>query len=214
VIRLDRSQLDRYGWTTATNDREVSLFEIAKSLGTPVPPRPDRPITRHLRPLEHAEAETGSLSSILGKAEFPLHTDCAYYRRPPSWIFFRAVCPSTVATLFVDGQSLVNTCDRRIFTALFRVIGLRKHFLCTMVSAKGLRWDTNCMIPADTSARKAAAEFDDRSAAASPTRFEWHDTTTVLILNNRRMLHGRECASHDPKRHLESVLVYPDDGRF
>ena len=214
MISFDRSQFDRCGWTTGIFERDIPLSDIAKSIGVPVPPRPDRPITRELKPLKECEAEPGSLSSILGRAEFPLHTDCAYYRRPPSCILFRAVCPSTVATLFVDGDSLVNACQARILTALFRVRGLRKYFLCTMATEHGLRWDLNCMVPADMSAHKAAAEFCARSSAMSPTRFEWNETSTVLLLNNRRMLHGRECASHDPHRHLESVLVHSDGGSF
>lgn len=204
---LDWSKLKCFGWTTVSGGSGTPLHEIAKSIGEPVPPRPDRPITRELKTLRKCEAENGSLSSILGRAEFPLHTDCAYYRQPPSYILFRAMRPSSVSTIFVDGDSVLKVCDSRILTALFRVRGLRKHFLCKMVSGNALRWDTNCMFPADLWAKEAAAEFATRSAEANPIRFQWEDTTTILILDNRRMLHGRESAVRDPRRHLESVLV-------
>lgn len=214
MISFERSQFDLCGWTAGTFERDIALCDIARAIGVPVPPRPDRPITRELRPLKERDAEPGSLSSILGQAKFPLHTDCAYYRRPPSYILFRAVRPSTVATLFVDGVSLLDACESRIHTALFRVRGLRKYFLCTMATERGLRWDLNCMAPADMSAHEAAADFSARSSAACPARFEWNDTSTVLLLNNRRMLHGRECAYDDPHRHLESILVHSNGGSF
>ena len=214
MLSFDRSELDHCGWTTGTLEHGLPLSDLAKSIGVPVPPRPDRPITRELRPLKECEAESGSLSSILGQARFPLHTDCAYYRRPPSYILFRAIHPSTVATLLVDGAALLDACGSRIRTAIFRVRGLRKHFLCTMVTDRGIRWDSNCMVPADMSAHRVAADFCAKSLAASPVRFEWNDTSTVLLLNNRRMLHGRECAYKDPHRHLESVLVHSDGGSF
>lgn len=74
----------------------------------------------------------------------------------------------------------MEACDSRILTALFRVRGLRRQFLCTMVSTNGLRWDTNCMVPADMSAKHAAAEFASRTTTSRPTRFEWHADFQLL----------------------------------
>jgi len=204
----EHTHLADRGWTTFSSPDSQPLVDIAKAFGEPVPPRPDRAPTRILKPLSEQEAEPGSLSALRGRGRFPYHTDCAYYRRPPNLIFFRAVRPTPVATLMIDGITVLRPIENLASTAIFRARGLRKRFLCRMVSNKALRWDPDCMDPVDDSAYEAAKLLVEISLGVEPIRFSWNDNSTVLVVDNRRILHGREDASADPNRELESVLIY------
>ncbi|MBX2851814.1 MAG: TauD/TfdA family dioxygenase [Phycisphaeraceae bacterium] len=64
------------------------------------------------------------------------------------------------------------------------------------------------MSPADNMAESASVEFANLLQEIQPIRFDWQETESVLIINNRRMLHGRESATDDPNRLLESILVH------
>ena len=207
TLLKDAEFLDR-GWATFPSDVGVSLDKIVSSLGQAVPPRPDRPLTRVLTPRDSNDEAYESFSYHHGRGRFPLHTDCAYYRRPPDVICFRARRPSTVATLLLDGYSVVPACGPAASNAFFRVRGLRKFFLCPMCKRGRLRWDPYCMAPADTAAAKVAELFSTRCSELSPIRFVYSDCSTILAVDNRRFLHAREDASADPARKLESVLLY------
>lgn len=205
---MNKRELKSNGWTAFTGQPGSSLLDVAKGMGQPVPPRPDRPLVRVLKPLERNEAEPGSLSAIRGRGAFSFHTDCAYFRKPPSLILFRAVRPSNVATILLDGLLVVQSFESVARDAIFKVRGLRKYFLCNLLSGNRLRWDQECMVPADRAAHEASSKLTEMSTRLRPEQFVWSDTEAILVVDNCRMLHGRENAESDAARTLESVLVY------
>jgi hypothetical protein len=205
---LNRTELSKYGWTTFQSDVGNPLDVIASSLGKVVPPRPGRSVTRVLRPREVTLSNSLSFSDHFGFGEFPLHTDCAYYRKPPDIVLFRAKSPSDVATLLLDGYALIASFQHKAKNAIFRVKGLRKHFFSPIVRNGKFRWDPLCMTPADTEARVIDEGFVDRCKEFTTTRYRYDDPSIVIAIDNRRILHGRENASTEPSRQLEAVLLY------
>lgn len=207
---LESNDYCQNGWAIFDTKADKTLAVIATSFGAIVPPYPGSSTTRRLQPGKSGKAQTRSLSSIYGTAAYPLHSDCAYYRRPPDVILFRARTPSRVATVLLDAFEVIEGISQELLEAPFVVRGIRKSFLSPILRNGKIRWDTHCMSPAEPMAAFAAESFLQSTVSADKIRHEYIDSTTTLVINNRRMLHGRESATNQQDRMIESVLIYKD----
>ncbi|WP_395928550.1 TauD/TfdA family dioxygenase [Arthrobacter sp. RT-1] len=80
-------------------------------------------------------------------------------------------------------------------------------FLSSVWDGERLRYDPVIMEPGDARARTAAAYLNSMQAAA--TAFRWEEPNTILVIDNRRVLHGRaKVAEGDDGRALVRKAFY------
>lgn len=200
------SELRKQGWALLQANCNEPLTAIACRFGEPISNRPKGPLARHL--LSNSATSPNSLRGLYGLGELPLHTDCAYYRKPPNLIFFRAKQSSQVATTLVDSRPMVLEIGVGTANGLFAIKGIDGTFVRPLFHANQVRWDRHCMRPLDEKAKTAQVKLLAQIECAQVHRHTYDDISTVLIVDNYRMLHGREDSAQDPHRTIESVLVY------
>jgi alpha-ketoglutarate-dependent taurine dioxygenase len=69
-----------------------------------------------------------------------------------------------------------------------------------------IRYDKDCMLPADAAFAHLPEALAEVIAASSPIGIEWKPDK-VCIIDNWRMLHGRASGEEDDGRRLERVLL-------
>lgn len=197
------------GWASLPGvDGSSDLLRLAKSLGKPVEnARYD--LISELRVAASSEARPLTLSAAFGTGIFPLHTDTAFWPIPAKFLVMLAkgdirrtttVC-SMRRILDSGGSHFVNLIERSIWTVR-RKDGSRygPMTLSTKGISSGVRFDRQCMKPANTSAREVAAYFDH--SAAPVEHLEWRPHTAVVI-SNWHALHGR---GSQPPNEQERIL--------
>ena len=70
---------------------DQGFIELALKFGTPIKSREQGNIIDNLVSVKSSIVEKDSLSKRYGLEEFPSHTDCAYLKTPPKYIFLRYV---------------------------------------------------------------------------------------------------------------------------
>lgn len=179
------------GWSVGVGTLEGVTAQARQLKLVPVPNRRGEPLVSRLRPTTEQEAKPRSLSAQVGLGTQPLHTDGAHQESPPDFLVFVSERPSSTPTLLrhVHGQS-VPWDDLR--GGMFLVgVGSSAFFAPALKGAgatRRLRFDPGCMRPCDARARLAARFLSDRT---SITRVDWTSPGQILVLDNRRTLHGR-----------------------
>jgi alpha-ketoglutarate-dependent taurine dioxygenase len=187
------------GWAVGAAPRisETSFLPIAamleaqaRALGlTAVPNRRGDAPVQELRPTTADTAHPASLSAQVGLGEQPLHTDGAHLRRPPDYVILWCTEVSATPTRLWRPpiSRLLTSPDQN---GVFLVRSGSDTWLATALSHGDLRFDPGCMTPADTLARRLS------SALQAPPEGEvqevaWDTPGKVLVIRNRRVLHGR-----------------------
>lgn len=193
------------GWASGSGSL-ASLRHSAGNLGwSEVSFRSADPPVMSLRPQDTDEARPNSLSSRYGKAAQPLHTDGAHLPEPPDFLLLLAEKTSEVPTLLWKCElihyQLPSYAD--LLHGVFLVRNGSESFFCTAASGPNLRYDPGCMVPADERSRRTVQFF----AAATESRVEhhWDASGKVLLIDNRRVLHARAAAEHEPDREITRV---------
>ncbi len=150
-----------------------------------------------LKPLTRDEAPPRSMSAVTGTDAQPMHTDGAYYPRPPHYIAFHCIepgeasCPTIVSPL--DLARLER--DRpKILAAPHWVVrgGGHGRFYCSVLECKSgqarIRFDPLCMYLASCDARQEAQNL--LRSYAGRIEFDW-ESDRLLIIDNWRCLHAR-----------------------
>jgi hypothetical protein len=178
--------------------RQLKLEPVANRRGEP-------PISR-LRPATEEQAKPHSLSAQVGLRAQPLHTDGAHQESPPDFLVFVLERSTSTPTWLrhVNGQ-IAPWHDLR--GGMFLVgVGPSAFFAPALTGAgptRRLRFDPGCMTPCDGRARAAALFLSDTTSA---TRFDWTSPGQVLVVDNRRTLHGRgEVDGGDLDRELTRI---------
>ncbi len=198
-------------------DLSTDSLDIARQFGEPLPSRRGGSLVDLLVPTKQEDAHPRSISAIYGTGEFPFHTDGAYMRIPPRFMFLRFIeGKSDRATLLLDAYALPFSAEERreMFRDVWVVNGGRGRFLTPifnngLVSGSTLvRYDRGCMRPAHLAFNRAADILDLRSQEIKPVQIHWKLGHT-LVLDNWRMLHARGSSSLEgvERRVLERVLV-------
>ncbi len=155
-------------------------------------------------------ARAGSKSSIRGLGPFPLHTDCAYSDPPPRYVLLRSVggrpsCPTTI--LLFEKLEISEQLRQDLSSGLWICSNKRHSRICSVINPGFVIWDTDCMRPADKIAKRASQELDEKLGNATVVEHRWNDESSVLIIDNWRVLHGRGTARYSEGRVLERILL-------
>ncbi|NCT91957.1 hypothetical protein GXB85_13500 [Cellulomonas sp. APG4] len=187
------------GWAVGHVPRrnEGSHFPVATNLEAQahalgliaVPNRRGEAPVKELRPTTADTAQPASLSAQVGLGEQPLHTDGAHLRQPPDYIILWCTDVSATPTRLWRPHiaKLLTSPDRN---GVFLVHSGSETWLAPALDGAALRFDPGCMTPADASARRLS------SALQAPPEGDvqevlWDSPGKVLVIRNRRVLHGR-----------------------
>jgi hypothetical protein len=208
------NNLETNGWAFFA-DARASTLEIASRLGRPVPSWRGGDEVQLLRPRPRDSAPPNSLSSLHGLAEFPLHTDAAHHPVPPRYVVMRLAQGNITrcATLVVPFSSIAF--DQSALASLRRdvwiVNGGRGKFTTTILDSLSIsgreivRYDAACMRPMSRSFARSSWLLQENLGSAPRIRIQWQPTY-FLVVDNWRVLHGREAAIGNEQRVLERVL--------
>lgn len=176
----------------------------AKMLGwIMVPIRRGGPTVDTLRPVDPPDAAPNSLSARYGKGAQPLHTDGAHLLEPPDIVVLACETTSTTPTLLWNTISRVPGFVRH---GVFLISSGNDSFFTTAYARGLLRYDPGCMVPCDARARQTVQFFEEAASAA--TEYRWSEPGQVLLINNRRVLHARAAAAHEPQREIQRVSFH------
>jgi hypothetical protein len=162
-----------------------------------------------LKPVGCAGAHRFSLSARYGLGGLPLHTDGAHLRNSPDLVLLEAdACASTEPTLLYRlelGTMSARTRDR-FAHGVFTVGSGRSSFYAHAMNVAGdIRFDPGCMRPIDASARYVVGFIE--GALASAKEHHWAQQPRVLVIDNRRTLHGRRAVHPGTGRTLRRLML-------
>ncbi len=205
-----RGELEERGWALTCATTTKNLVAIASRLGTPIETRRGAGVVDVLTARVESDAPKRSLSGKHGLGRFPSHTDFAHYRNPPRWVLLRASESSGCATLIADTRRLELSPTERsaVAGALWIVNPGRRPFLASALSRDGrtVRYDAACMHTAHARWAPMTTLFADAIAHLPSEQIVWYPTR-VLILDNTRIVHGREPVPSSKYRQLQRVVV-------
>lgn len=211
------SDLGGKGWaalhTIGNTEEEISsaLKEVGVILGQPAQGRA-KSVQETLRPVDRFNAHPRSLSALYGTDQFPFHVELGHRRRPCRYILLGCIEPGapSSATLLMDWTQLVF--DEQEYALLEHAPVLvrtgRRSFYSTILP-KGrefLRFDPGCMEAVDRRGRQAIELVRNRLASADVQIQDWRKGD-MLLIDNWRLLHGREPSSAKSGRILARVLI-------
>ncbi len=195
------------GWATATCSIDEAAKQAQEAGWVIHPSRFGGPAIDELRPVDRQGAKPRSLSASYGVDEQPLHTDGAHWPDPPDYLFLSAERATSVPTLIWPLPTLVSSevpsCD--LANGLFLVNRGRSAFLAPACKEGRIRYDPGCMTPNDHQARKVVDYLSAQINKAAT--FCWDSPGTLLVIDNRRILHARGSASRDPARVMRRMAV-------
>jgi hypothetical protein len=208
-------RLNAEGWAQiSAADLSTTLIEASGAL---VPSRLGETCGDILRPYHQAEAPLTTMSATTGLAAQPMHTDCAYYPRPPRYVILECQqegenpCPTLLWLL--DWNRLINDCPQALTSPGWTVRGgHHRPFYCRVLSPEygdgGLiRYDPICMKPPRGQENQLASARDVLIAYSTRREFFW-SPGVALVIDNWRVLHGRgEGAAHSPSRRLKRWYI-------
>jgi hypothetical protein len=162
-----------------------------------------------LRPTLKDKAHPSSLSARYGLEAFPLHTDGAHLRNPPTIVLLQARSPTFGATLVHRMNSgRLSSAQLSSFRHGVFVVGAGNvAFYChAMSSDHHIRFDPGCMTALDPDARYVQQRL--REEARDAERYRWRNLGLTLVLDNTTSLHGREQVSNDSGRKIRRLMLH------
>jgi hypothetical protein len=166
-----------------------------------------------LRPADPLGAHPSSLSAKYGMGCFPLHTDGAHLAEPPDLVALQMHSDSAaVATrLFkVDARTIGEEMWAALAQVMISVGSGHRARLVPIRVGNTIRFDPGCMRPVDRLGVRVFDLFRDSSDRAF--RYSWTKGETILLIDNRRVLHGRDEVPADATRCLSRVMIRMPDG--
>jgi hypothetical protein len=209
-----QNELAERGYYHGSRWDRGDLLAIAHELGAPRGDFRNPEIVRRISPKSSINSKANTLSSRYGLAEFPLHTETAYWTRPARYLVLRCVDPGQGRrpTTILDTKLLkLGPTERKLFVNEVWKVHSRRPFLCTLMEEINghiaFRFDPECMLPITRGARRTLAIMTELLAQARVTEIQW-SAGELLVLDNRRLLHGRGASTLlDEDRVLERVLI-------
>jgi hypothetical protein len=209
------------GWAWIPSISQAQLETGLCSLGPFVSARFGESDAVDLRPYRQDDAPKASMSAVVGSCAQPMHTDAAYYARPPRYIALYCVekgeapCPTHVWAL--DWQRLMLERPSILLEPGWVSRGGRHapfycQILTTTAGGRGfVRFDPICMkLPRRIGALEAVTETLTRYA--SRTDFYWSRGDAVIV-DNWRCLHARgDGAADAPSRRLRRWYIGESNG--
>lgn len=178
------------GWSACTGDITTAAVRAERLGWTTAPSRLGGRGLETLHATDQAGAHRNSMSARAGLGKQPLHSDGAHHRVPPDLVLLAVKGVSEVPTflwpLGMDGEAPWDA----LRNGLFSVRGGSQRFLTPALQDGLLRFDPTCMTPEDSQARESARFLSNRLGSA--VRHSWDRPRTILLINNRRVLHARD----------------------
>ena len=204
----------RGSWARGAGTVNELRTAAAQQGWTEIPMRSTDAALTALRPESQAGAAPNSLSAIHGLAEQPLHTDGAHLRRPPDWIALVVDQPNSTPTKLwrlPTGSGRVPW--NELLNGVFLVSNGPDRFLTTSGESRGVRYDAACMAPCDQRAKRAANFFLEVEKDAED--HSWHLAGEILLINNRKALHGRRAVTdaNDIASRTVHRITFTQEGR-
>jgi alpha-ketoglutarate-dependent taurine dioxygenase len=207
-----RSDLIINGWVEIQNiSSDDELLNISNHIGQIVPQRNGHMIFT-LTPTEGENSTKGTFSNRYGFNPFPLHTDAAFWTIPIRYILLSSAHPSCCNTILVSVNSLLNRLEnndkKNALKAIFKVRTTHSQFYSSLFfnenNVSGVRYDSTCMFPANNSAKLFTLTMNELEIPE--IRIQWTGKNAIII-DNWRMLHGRNTAFKDEKRELKRIYI-------
>ncbi|WP_447586894.1 hypothetical protein [Microbacterium lacticum] len=200
VLADVEKELSSNGFAVRDGDlRDVGLASLMQQRWRLVPQKGGAQVST-LKPMEQDAAPVRSLSAVHGLDAQPLHTDGAHLRKMPDVVVLHAPSPTPTGTAV---WKLGREYPSALWNGVFTVRGNDGSFLAHAFAEQRLRFDPVCMSPADHLATEAKAFLE--MARESAHIHEWNGAGTLLFIDNRKALHGRE-AVHSPDDAQARVL--------
>jgi hypothetical protein len=142
---------------------------------------------------------------------FPFHTDFAHWRRPPRYLFLRAIVGYTeVPTLIAESAEIIASVGARILRRAFvksrRPVNgstpLLRLYEAACDDQHLIRWDQTFIRPASEAGRLGVARFKDALEGVTPVTVPLAQRGDTLIVDNWRMLHARAAVPETCKDRL------------
>jgi len=201
-------ELAERGWTLL--EYTGDLVELATRFGEPVPARAGAPLLSRLRVQAVSDGNPNSLTSRHGAGRFPFHTDGAHFAVVPRYLLLRleAGSESQRATEVLDLVGRIDQTGLRLLqTEQWKYVAGGVALLSPILSAAGLRYDTDIMRPAVATRARAGEIIRHLIQTSRPTAINW-EPAIVAVLDNHRVVHARSEGTGRPEdRVLERVLV-------
>ena len=178
-------------------DSVESFLSLAKSLGEIIP-HPNGEVYDVIIANDGVNAKTGSFSQNFGFAEFPLHTDTAFWAIPARFLIMWSPEASTTSTTILSWRDIVDAfseSEKKIINdAIFKVHTYEsvnyRGLKFSSPLGNGFRFDPNIMTPANEQGGKFIEIFHEVIRGMNLINFNWSGSN-ALVLNNWNMLHGR-----------------------
>ena len=203
-------EVEQRGWTHIEGiDNEASLLGLAKSIGRPLRSATGE-FVKELRIMPCSEAAPKTLSGTFGTGGFPLHTDTAFWAVPARYLVMRVIGDKrrttpvcAFSTLFERSGGLkVESIQKSVWSLRASTGAVYcKMTLPTRTASPGLRYDRQCMTPANAAAREVEA-FLSSLTDNVVQEISWSDGMAVVI-DNWRSLHGR---GQEPPQERSRIL--------
>ncbi|NEW75477.1 TauD/TfdA family dioxygenase [Streptomyces rapamycinicus] len=197
------------GWAACQGTLDQVKLDAAMLGWAEVPIRRGGPAVATLRPVDPAEAAPNSLSARYGKGAQPLHTDGAHLPLPPDIVILTSAAPSTTPTCLWSRKrysGFIGGLPDFVQHGVFLVSSGNDSFFTTAVEGGRLRYDPGCMMPCDARSRQAVQFFQEKEG--SVVEHQWDKPNQVLLIDNRRVLHARGSAIHEPQREIQRISFY------
>ena len=171
-----------------------ALLEVAKDFGTPLR-APNGEIIKRLRPSNASSSIPKTFTDRFGCGQFPLHTDTAFWTPPVRYILCRVTGDFRRTTQVLPFTQITRDVPANLLQeAVWKILTPRHAFYCSMLlrvgGICGYRYDSNCMRPANNSARELDSRLQDAIVDHQPESIQWTDGLAVVV-DNWQILHGR-----------------------
>jgi hypothetical protein len=192
--------------TYCTN--ESDFFSIASKYGEMIRSRREGGFIDQLSALMPDDVGKDSLTKRFGLNEFPIHTDCAYFKQPPKFILLRYVgeieAPSPTVIVHFDKANLSEAELGFITRAIWYVKGYEGGFYTTILKNNIIRYDKQIMrlVNSHVDLMPEILEKMDTEVIA------WKQNK-VAIINNHNLLHYRPALGKNEylKRKLQRIII-------
>lgn len=214
MTNLQITQLVSDGWIEiqSQTDDDV-LIDIAKKIGQIIK-HPNGKDIDYLKPKNSNIAIKDTFSYNYEMAEFPFHSDTAFWNLPAKYVLLSCEGLSDTATTFLTFEDIYKTLNPEevieLNKSIFFVKTPTKKFYSSLINIyanqKFIRFDTNCMKPVNKSATKILLIIDNKINQLKISKIRW-DQPKVFIFDNWRILHGRESVKNDENRILKRIYI-------
>lgn len=195
-------------------DADATFHELGKlgdRLGTRVAGRAGS-LQEVVQPRAEKNAHPRSLSARYGLNSLPFHTELSHRPRPCRYVLLGCFDPGSpgAATTLLNWRTLGFSSDELHFLeeAPILVRTGRRSFYSTLLSPDGafLRYDPGCLEAVDERGRTALRLVERRLAGGSLQIYRWR-RGEILVIDNWRVLHGREPSDRSSGRRLARILI-------